>query len=450
MDIYTKAIYRKYSDLLKSGKKSTELDNNDLAKIFEYYSCIKLSEELNQQFYMYSDIDGNFKEENKLTQQESGIDCCNMIDTIVQCKLRKNNLCWQDVGTFFGSQNIYCEKEGKIIVRWPQMIITRNSDSKLAPNLRFRQQLFLDRKYDLKEMIEYCEKLVKNPPKIKQKRSNNLIKIRDYQKEAINLIIKMKKNLIVNLPTGCGKNFIVSRALKPEKFKYLILVPRVILLEQIENELTKYNEDYEDLIQRIGDGNNKYNSKFDNDFLIASIIAKLKNKLILISTRKVYRNSSNISENSKIAPACNYSKNKKISEIKCDKILKKRLIIIRTSNIIGIKNKSQHLHKTFIDNFFDYIKKGKIQYGVKDYKDFVSINQFCDIIYRILINKNHLYGVFNLSINKKIYIRDIVSWLLKYCSKDIKIIEKKKSMFGNFTLNNDKLSKKLNYLIKKK
>ena len=45
MDIYKKAIYRKYSDLLKSGKKSTTLDNNDLAKIFEYYSCIKLSEE---------------------------------------------------------------------------------------------------------------------------------------------------------------------------------------------------------------------------------------------------------------------------------------------------------------------------------------------------------------------------------------------------------------------
>jgi hypothetical protein len=43
-----------------------------------------------------------------------------------------------------------------------------------------------------------------------------------------------------------------------------------------------------------------------------------------------------------------------------------------------------------------------------------------------------------------------VSWLLKYCSKDIKIIEKKKSMFESFTLNNKKLSKKLNYHIKKK
>lgn len=53
MDIYTKTIYRKYSDLLKSGKKSTTLDNNDLATIFELYSAIRLSEEFNQLIYIY-------------------------------------------------------------------------------------------------------------------------------------------------------------------------------------------------------------------------------------------------------------------------------------------------------------------------------------------------------------------------------------------------------------
>jgi superfamily II DNA/RNA helicase len=40
----------------------------------------------------------------------------------------------------------------------------------------------------------------------------------------------------------------------------LILVPRIILLEQIETELLKYNPDYEEYIQKIGDGFNKYNS----------------------------------------------------------------------------------------------------------------------------------------------------------------------------------------------
>ena len=38
----------------------------------------------------------------------------------------------------------------------------------------------------------------------------------------------MKQNLIINLPTGTGKNFIIAHALKPNKFSYMILVPRII------------------------------------------------------------------------------------------------------------------------------------------------------------------------------------------------------------------------------
>ena len=44
-------IFERYTDLKKSNKK--ELDNNDLWKIFEYYSFIKLSEEFNKPFYEY-------------------------------------------------------------------------------------------------------------------------------------------------------------------------------------------------------------------------------------------------------------------------------------------------------------------------------------------------------------------------------------------------------------
>jgi len=57
-------IYERYNDLKKSHK--IEFDNNDLWKIFEYYSCIKLSEEYNKPFYEYNDIDPNFKEVNNM------------------------------------------------------------------------------------------------------------------------------------------------------------------------------------------------------------------------------------------------------------------------------------------------------------------------------------------------------------------------------------------------
>ena len=52
-------IYERYNDLKKSNKK--EFDNNDLWKIFEYYSCIKLSEEYKKIFYKYNYLFRNFK-----------------------------------------------------------------------------------------------------------------------------------------------------------------------------------------------------------------------------------------------------------------------------------------------------------------------------------------------------------------------------------------------------
>jgi superfamily II DNA or RNA helicase len=227
-----------------------------LAKIFEYYSCIKLTEESNNPFYEYSDIDPEFKEINNMSKNDTGIDACNLIDTIVQCKLRDKSLSLKECSTFFASQNIFCEKENKAIVKWEKLIITRNKDSVLSDNLKCKNKLFVDKTYDKQDMIKYCENLIKNPPIIKTTKEK--VVIRDYQEKAIQLIKDMKNNLIINLPTGTGKNFIIAHALKPNKFSYLILVPRIILLEQIETEIIKYKPDYEKYIQKIGDGNNDY------------------------------------------------------------------------------------------------------------------------------------------------------------------------------------------------
>ncbi len=78
-------IYNRYLNLKNSDK--IEYDNYDLAKIFEYFTCIKLSEEFKTIFYEYNDIEPEFKELNKMSKSDTGIDCSNLIDTIVQCKL---------------------------------------------------------------------------------------------------------------------------------------------------------------------------------------------------------------------------------------------------------------------------------------------------------------------------------------------------------------------------
>jgi len=163
--IYNNIIKNRYNDLIISGKK---IDNYDLAKIFEYYSCIQLAKKYNQIFYEYDDIDPTFKENNKMSKTDTGIDACNLIDTIVQCKLRKESLSWEECGTFFASQNTFDSLLKKTIVKWNNLIITRNKECKLSKNLKEKNELFTDITYSHDELINYCDNLIKNSPKIKK------------------------------------------------------------------------------------------------------------------------------------------------------------------------------------------------------------------------------------------------------------------------------------------
>ena len=251
--LYKIYIYEKYIELKNSEKI---LDNYDLAKIFEWFSCIYLYQQYNKPFYEYSDIDPTFKEMNNMTKNDTGIDCCDMIDTIVQCKLRKDTLDWKECGTFFGSQNIYSEELNKIIVRWNNLIITRNEECKLSKNLLEKSKLFTDIAFPRKDIIDYCENLLANPPKY-PKTLNQEFELRDYQVEAINIIRKNNQNIIVSLPTGCGKNVVMIYSFKKNK-KYLILVPRIILMEQLQDEIIRHKPELKNTIQCIGGSNNDY------------------------------------------------------------------------------------------------------------------------------------------------------------------------------------------------
>ncbi|MBD1166397.1 NAD-dependent epimerase/dehydratase family protein [Pelagibacterales bacterium SAG-MED07] len=184
----------------------------------------------------------------------------------------------------------------------------------------------------------------------------------------------------------------------------------------------------------------RYNQKFDNDYKISNLINNHKTTYIFLSTRKVYKSTVNIKENSKLLPKSNYAKNKLITEQKLKKKLKKNLLILRLSNVIGDKNKIKKIHNTFIDIFFDNIKKGVVLDNKKDFKDFISIDKFCEIMKNI-ISKN-LRGVFNVSIGKKIYLNDLIGWLNKFNNKKFMII-RKNIKNDCFFLNNKKLMSKI-------
>ncbi len=265
---YNIYIYERVQDLLNSGKNIDDFDyKTDLHKIFEYFSCIKLTQEYNTPFYEYADIDPTFKEEKQMSRNDTGIDACNLIDTIVQCKLRQQSLTWKECGTFFGSI-VYMDEDGELKTRWKKLIITRNQESKLSDNLndklRFKQ--FTDKTYPRTELLSYCKNLIENPPEHLKNDTNTKIEKREYQEECIKLINEMNDmNLIICLPTGTGKNFIITHSLLP-KVKYLIMVPRIILMEQIKDEIIKHHPKIKSKIQMIGDSNNEF--KTDKDITI--------------------------------------------------------------------------------------------------------------------------------------------------------------------------------------
>ena len=186
----------------------------------------------------------------------------------------------------------------------------------------------------------------------------------------------------------------------------------------------------------------KYESKNDFDFIIAKKIAKSNIHYIFLSTRKVYESKFNITENSITKPSCNYSQNKLKTEKKLLKIFKKRLTILRISNLIGlpIKKANNKSHFTFMDYFFENTKNKIIFNNGNTYKDFISIDKFSEIIAQII--KNKLSGIYNVSLGKKIYINTLINWL-NYYNKEASSYQKIEKKYDKdcFTLNNNKLMK---------
>ena len=250
----------------------------------------------------------------------------------------------------------------------------------------------------------------------------------------------MKKKLLI-----IGKKGFISSNL----FKYLKSKKLKVYSLSFENFQKKYyslHDKFEYIINCSSNKKfikNKYQVNNDNDLIIAKSIKNSKTKLVMLSTRKVYKPKFNIKELDKKKPNCNYSINKLISEISVYQILANRVLILRISNIIGLPNDNKRkLHKTFLDIFFEKAKRGFIFDNKKTYKDFISIRKFNEIVFKLLQKKS--FGTYNVSIGKKIYINQIVSWLNFYNYNKITVIKPINSFnHDNFTLNNRKLMYKI-------
>ena len=245
----------------------------------------------------------------------------------------------------------------------------------------------------------------------------------------------MKKILIIGKRGFIGKN--LNKFLKTKYNVKLISFKEALNFKQID----KYNFVINSSINRDYI-KKKYNKNFDNDLKIAERVKNKKTIYVFLSSRKVYKAKANVNEKSKLSPKSNYAKNKTITEKILYRKFKNNLIILRISNIIGDKSKfSKNLHKTFVDIFYDKAKKGIIYDNKKNYKDFLSIQKFCEIV-KMIIRKN-LRGIYNISIGRKVFLNDVVKWLNHFNKNKFKIINYNKYPTGNFYLNNRKLMAKI-------
>lgn len=193
---------------------------------------------------------------------------------------------------------------------------------------------------------------------------------------------------------------------------------------------------------------NKYQKKIKDkhnfDLKLAKKVSTDKSKAIFVflSSRKVYKPDKNIKETSQIEPIDSYGKNKLQTEIKLKSILQTNFLILRISNVIGKVNKNKKKYSyNFIDNYFYYKKLKKKIVAYNDFKDFISIEDFSKSLF--LLIKKRAKGTFNISIGKKVFVKDLIYWL----DKDVfnKFIFKPANKRLCFYLNNFKLFKKIGF-----
>tara|TARA_B100001057_G_scaffold492904_1_gene586262 strand:+ start:613 stop:1440 length:828 start_codon:yes stop_codon:yes gene_type:complete len=256
--------------------------------------------------------------------------------------------------------------------------------------------------------------------------------------------LKKKKLILIGKNSFIGSNLFIFL-----KKDYKILILSFNQFKKLSVNLIK-NYDYicncsvkKDYV------NSPYKKKNDIDLIIASKIIKTKLIYIFLSSRKIYKPKFNISENQKPNPMDIYALNKTITEKNLTKMLNFQLLILRISNVIGLKKKknNRQINKTFFDNYLELNKSKKTIKYFNYFKDFITIEQLSKFFNLIL--KKKLIGVFNISLGQKVFLKELLGWLNKHNNNKSKFIclfiSKKKSKEESFTLNNNKIFKKINY-----
>ena len=183
-----------------------------------------------------------------------------------------------------------------------------------------------------------------------------------------------------------------------------------------------------------------YSKKNDRNLKIANIIKNSKTIFFLLSSRVVYSPKLNLSEKSKLAPINTYGQNCLKSEKYCKDKLKRRLVILRLSNVFGYeigKKKKPSLVSIILKG----VKKKKIIFDNNYYliKDFLPIKLLCLYFEKLFLFNGE--GIFNVGSGIPFPVNKFVNFIID--GKKVKTIIKNKKRFKdqNYCFNIHKIKK---------
>lgn len=193
----------------------------------------------------------------------------------------------------------------------------------------------------------------------------------------------------------------------------------------------------------------RYSKNTDRNLKIANIINNTKAKLIMLSTRQVYKQKFFLTEKSKLDPVNQYGRNCLKSEKYCKGVLNDKLIILRLSNIFGFENGIKK-KPSLVSLIIKGLKKKEILFDNNYYlyKDFLPIQTLCIYIEK-LINLN-VKGIFNIGSGIPILVKDFINAIIGLEKIKIKIKIKKNFKDKNYSFNINKTKKMTKVKISKK
>ena len=192
----------------------------------------------------------------------------------------------------------------------------------------------------------------------------------------------------------------------------------------------------------------KYNKNIDRNLIISNLIHNKNSILYLISTRQVYSPRLAISEKSKVNPTNFYSRNTLISEKKCKKILNNKLIIMRTSNVIGFefRKKRKSMMSMLIEGIVN--KKVILDQNHKYKKDILPVNFFCKVVLELI--KKRFTGLINVGSGISMTLLEIYNYLKLNSDINLILIKNNKIKDNSFSYDISLLKKITKIKITKK